>query len=755
MTISEGISQIIEKRNAKVPALKHKKEHLESILAQIQEINAIRDRMLENADKLKMSPDVRSSIQSISTINFENAMRQLIAFYTNTIERFSRHEINIAVVGSARQGKSQLLQSISNLDNSVIPAFANNDCTGASSVIKNVPGTTLTADISFRDEFEMAEAVQAYLDNIFGEGAIRLESFEGIKRLSVSDLEMRIPKGSAKKTKFDHLKKYIEHFDEWKDLVHKGRITITDPNEIQRYVAQHNGEKEGSSLRKDYYYYLAVKEAVISCEFNNPETGSIVLRDTIGLGDTSLGISDKMLETISVHSDAAVIVRRPETGTGKLDETDETLYDELNKAFAKRNMSKWLFWLINHTTQDSIYGENSDRCDAFKAKLDSYDWSIAQSCIVNAADKREVNEQFLPTVLRTLINNIDAVDDGIMVEMQGLADKVYSEFKAIQGIIKNLLIQGTTDVVDTTDFLDNRWNELYDSGLMKLLKEYRDELSDKKDEESVAFKNKVVEILKNSVNLLPSEAELLTQLKKGGKNLGIDVYTMRLDKLRTEFTREFINIDEEIFDAQVAAFKRRIVDIFTEDNGGKLGHLLPVSDFDTTDEWLTAFAERYFAKSRYDQFKVAFVMLSEFSLTVRGFLMHRIRDRIDKLNPTGYDDQRLSDEDEAKKIRLSLSRKLKDVKEELLQKFQDELFREPNRVFYAIISEFYDRLNFSYQANMKDAEKTWEKFYSEHLIEIWSSEFQDDMKLSELYRDWSELSDSLSKITKQDFTSNI
>lgn len=98
---------------------------------------------------------------------------------------------------------------------------------------------------------------------------------------------------------------------------------------------------------------------------------------------------------------------------------------------------------------------------------------------------------------------------------------------------------------------------------------------------------------------------------------------------------------------------------------------------------------------------------------------------------------------------------MKDVKEELLQKFQDELFREPNRVFYAIISEFYDRLNFSYQANMKDAEKTWEKFYSEHLIEIWSSEFQDDMKLSELYRDWSELSDSLSKITKQDFTSNI
>ena len=52
MTISEGISQIIDKRNAKVPALEQKKVHLESILAQIQGINTIRDRMLENAEEV-------------------------------------------------------------------------------------------------------------------------------------------------------------------------------------------------------------------------------------------------------------------------------------------------------------------------------------------------------------------------------------------------------------------------------------------------------------------------------------------------------------------------------------------------------------------------------------------------------------------------------------------------------------------------------------------------------------------------------
>ena len=45
-----------------------------------------------------------------------------------------------------------------------------------------------------------------------------------------------------------------------------------------------------------YYKYLAVKKAEISCEFNFADAGKIVLQDTIGLGDTSLGIEEAMLD---------------------------------------------------------------------------------------------------------------------------------------------------------------------------------------------------------------------------------------------------------------------------------------------------------------------------------------------------------------------------------------------------------------------------------------------------------------------------
>lgn len=754
MSIKEEIEKIIEKRKGKVPELEKKKEHLSDILSSIKKVNIIRERMLDNKDHQNMNPEILDSVKLISTNEFENSMNKLITFYDNTIERFSRDEINIAVVGGARQGKSKLLQSISNLDDEIIPAFKNDDCTGASSVIKNDQVDKPIAEITFRNEVEMIEIVQKYLREIFGD-KYKLNCFNDIGALSVSDLEKNIEKGSSKTPKFDHLKKYIEHFNEWRPLVNERHKRIVDPREIQKYVAQHNGEPEISLSREDYYNYLAVKEVVISCKFSNPETGSIVLRDTIGLGDTSLGISDKMLETIDIHSDATIIVRRPETSTGKFDENDEKLYDMLEKTFSKRNMEKWLFWLINKTTNESIYGDNSDRCEAFKKKIDEYKWRIADINIVDVANKEEVNKSFLPDILKILIQNIDDIDNGIMVKIEELANEAYEEYKKIYKSIKNVILQEAKSVIDTTDFLDDRWDGLYNSGLMKQLKEYKSELFSKKDNESEEFKKKVMDILEKSDELIPSEDVLLEQLQKGGKNRGIDVYTMRMDKLRTEFTRQFIDIDEEIFDKLVADFKDRIVSIFVDKNGGRFEELLSKSDYENSDEWLLDFSEKYFVKERYEQFDVAFKMLSNFSLTVRGFLMHRIRDRIDKLNPSNYKYELLSEQDEAKKLNLNLDRVRKDVVEELLRKFEDELFREPNRVFYAIISEFYDRINFSFGTNMKDVENIWKNFYTEHLLEIWNDEFKENANLNNLYKDWTEVSDDLSNITKNDFINKI
>jgi len=166
MSIREEIENIISKRKAKIPSLTEKKERISSVTEDVRNIQAIRDKMLKHTEQ----PEVKQKILALNTSDYMLAEEALMKAYSAVIERFSRDEISIAVVGAARQGKSKLLQSISNLDNSVIPAFTSDDCTGAASVIKNVPGVALKAEILFRDQQDMVRIVQKYLDTVFGTG---------------------------------------------------------------------------------------------------------------------------------------------------------------------------------------------------------------------------------------------------------------------------------------------------------------------------------------------------------------------------------------------------------------------------------------------------------------------------------------------------------------------------------------------------------------------------------------------------------
>lgn len=759
MGITEKIDQVIQKRNEKTPLLESKRAKLLEISDTIKKINLTKQEMTSNS---AINENIRNAILSIDTSSLSLKMNDLINFYNETIERFSKQEINIAVVGAARQGKSLLIQSITNLDDKVIPAFSSGDCTGTTSVIKNIPGLGVKAEITFRDESEMVDVVQRYLDQIYGNGTVKVGSFGNIGRLSIAELKAKLSAGDVSSVKFQHLCKYIEHFNEWSKLVHEGgsgKITITDPEEIQMYVAQHNGKKESAADRKNYYYYLAVKEAVISCEFHNPNTGKIVLRDTIGLGDTAIGISDKMLDTIRLHSDAAIIVRRPETATGKLDQTDVDLYTTLNSSFSSRNMNKWLFWLINKTGNDSPYNSNGDRCEAFKNQLNDLNWNVAASEIVDVANQEAVDKFLLETVLSMLVNNIDDIDAGIMTQIDQYAEDAYAEFKRLQDMIKGVLVQGASETFDADDFIDNNWDSIYNSGLMKRFKEYKGKLFEKRVQECAEFKKKVAEILSNSRNLIPDKQTLLTELKKGGVN-PIDVYNKQMNKFRTEFTREFLNMDELVFDKLVSDFKNTVIKIFVAEDGGKFNRLMSSDDFETPEEWLDSFSEKYFSKVQYEQFGIAFNSLSDFILTVRGFLMHQIRESIDnRLDPTLNGDFTIdnsySDEMKAESLYLYMLRQYKIVKEELETRFSSSIYSDPNRIFSSMMCEFYDRLNFSFQKNNVNIETAWKRFYKEHIFDIWNDELQSSLKMNDLYREWSELSNALSAVNRRDFSANV
>lgn len=752
MSLRDEIDQIINRRKSKIPEIKNSYQKVCNLYEEIGKVQTLKQKMLDNSARMNITPDVCDKIRAIDISGFNARFREFDNQYKEIENRFSKDEINIAVVGGARQGKSRLLQSISSLDNKVIPAFEADDCTGATSIIKNVPGSSLSAEINFMTESQMVDCVQRYLDDIFGD-AVRLGSFNQIRNLDMKELKSKMEPGSFKSARFEHLRKYVEHFDEWSAMVNKGHIIVTDANEIQKYVAQHNGENESSSKRQNYYLYLAVRDVTISCSFRNSDAGKVVLRDTIGLGDTSLGIEDKMVAAIREYSDAAIIVRRPETGTGKLDETDNNIYKKLYESFDTRNnMDKWLFWLINRTSSDSLYGDNRERCTSFNNKIAELNWKLAGHYIVDVSDDNAVNNIFSNEILRTLTKNIDDIDAGIMQELNCKVDSLYKEYIKIQDAIQNILIVESGNI-DKEEFLAKRWRYFYDNTLMGALKSLRTELESKSDTECDMFRRSVESMLQNAVNMVPPVQNLKDSLSAGGKNRDFEVYSRCLDKLRNDFTEMFLDVDELIFDKQVEEFKERIVDIFARDNAGRLANVVPL-DEDRKVEWLGDVAEILFDKERYGQFKTAFLMVRDFKLTVRGFLMHRIRSRIDRLDLEKDSNMKFiegSPEEKAIYIHKSLEKKCRSVCEEIEDDMRDGFYKDPNRILHAVMAEFYDRINYSFTTNIQDVEDVWRGLYRENCQRIWAEEFKDSMELSELYNRWSDLIEQLKKYQKAEF----
>ena len=529
-------------------------------------------------------------------------------------------------------------------------------------------------------------------------------------------------------------------------------VSICDAEEIKTFVAQHNGKIESDPERENYYKYLAVKEAVISCGFRLKDAGKIVLQDTIGLGDTSLGIDDAMLDTIAKNSDAAVIVKRPEISSGKFDDRDVELYQKLEENFKRKNMGKWLFWLTNETKGEP-YGDNSDRCRVVDSKIQSLRWDLAGHEVVDVSDSEQVNEQFLHTALTKLVQNMDSIDNGLISELDGMADDLYREYMNLQDRVQEILNSEVKNSANVHKIVNSRWYEFYNQTFMKKFKEYMVEWKEKEEKECTDFRNYIDTILDSARSMVPDVRELMYELQAGGHHGQTSVYEDNLDRLRTGFTKRFLDIDEEILDKMVMDVKEHFVNLFAEDDGGRMKYIRPVDETRPKVEWLSYAVEDIFKSEDYAEFKAAFQILNKFKLTVRGFLMNKVRRRVktmeletgnEKFTNTG------NAEEQAEEIWRLLDRKMKKVCDALRMDFA-EIYREPNEILAAVIREFYDRLNFSSIPGKTTAEDLWKSLYYDNCTKVWWEEFKDEEEKSDMYRAWEDIETELKKYTRQDF----
>lgn len=667
----EAINRIIKERNKKAQSfeeLKLKYEKRSNVVSEImkQKEEAINYYLAHKEEKgSEVVKAFIDSLQNVDDSNFQAKRKKLDNSIRELVHRYSKEEINISVVGYRRNGKSMLLQTISGLGSDVIPSADHEDCTGAVSVIhnnSNMEKGEKKVIITFYSPDEIIDIVNQYIYTIFEGRKRRVVSLEDIKRLKDEICSFRCEDevraiGKVEITRlYNKLKMYIEHYDEWSEPIKNTRNNVNEVKElsdrddtIAEYVAQRNG-KSGYEERL-YYKFLAVKSADITCKFGFERCGSIVLRDTIGIGDMSaLNLDAAMIQSVSENCDAAIVVKLPSDVGGDFDTRDKDVYDILRDTCTKMklDMGKWIFYAINHRDPHGD-GGNIAQCETVLNQITVRDRiPCAGAYIVNASKKDEVTDKLLKPMLNTLIQNLPSLDNDIEERIKAEEEEMNVAYERLLTMCR---IASDVNINDVKCGIESNIAEDMLNSLRSSLLAIERDYSDRNSKECEEFKASIIALSPytgKNCEIIPSFDTILVSLNS---NQVPNIYMQYLmDKVRMEFTKKFIEINDVLNDL-VYSMKAKICRALIvngelhklickvpEDFAKVLQEKIDYVKGEEYDAWLKAVANKISVMfkangHRYVHIVTALEFLANFNISVRSFVMQHVRNNLIELEP--------------------------------------------------------------------------------------------------------------------------
>lgn len=662
--------------------------------------------------------------------------------------RFDRDTINISVIGLARQGKSCLLQAISGLEDRVIPTSNGGDCTGTTSIICNEPGTRAAhAEVVFFSADEILEAVRKYIEAI-GLNCV-VGSFDGIPLLSSIvqqyDTGHLSQLSAEKKALFNHLRKYIEHFEDYRQFVVMGTIPATE-NEIRQYVAQHDNQHQST------YQYLAVKEVRIYKEFNYAEAGRIQLVDTIGLGDTSLGIKQKMLNTLRNNSDASFWLKLP-AATGDHWGVDEVnLYDDIADTMGTELLDKWLYIVLN--SSDGL--QNATSTQSVRNDIDTLHLHTAGIVEVDCSNRTAVQEKLIIPALQYLATNLTDVDNDMMRKANKLFDDCYSAYEKLFMLAQKIWSDTPQARASLDTFSINKWRDIkpvITEAFTNLYEEYQNQAG--------LANSKIIELFSKINNEdIPDYNPSLDWYKGkliGGRDGDFEsVYKEALHEVRTKTSARFDNVyNDELLPMQ-EELKLEVAKILFEK--ARWGELYKLDD-KASVEWLHEFTQKKLKDSPLINAAVEYLL--SYQMNLSDLMDYEVEKCLGILNPE--DDQYVqidleeagktgalqSREAKAKFISTTVSNRITKVRK-LLRDTDFNITKIPNQSLYARLRKFYEKF-----INTKETQEELCDFYIKNAATIWRDEYrqrsQNEANLTVLNQ-WV---DKIELINQQRFMLNI
>ena len=728
MYIPQKIDEIIQARKGRAARVKKEMERLESARQTVAAFQSFRCFAVQSGNQ-----ELSGKLNTIVVDRFLADCDETIAEMERLYKRFSRDHVHMSFVGKARQGKSLVMQQISGLDGSIIPSAAGEHCTGAKSVITNSDEPDVSAEITFYSKEDIVGIVNGYIEAIFGKSEPRIFSFSDIPALKNRKLDQRLDmRHASANSHWPHLQNYIIHFEDYKQELGDGeerKITVSS-DKIESFVAQYNSKDPSIH----YYKYLGVKEANIMCRFPAHDTcGKLVLVDTIGLGDTAIGVEEEMIRAIREDSDAIIYMLHPNTTGPVIDAEHYSIIENISKRISVDYAKEMLFWVIN---RDMSAGETIGKiisclAERLEQERQRNAVPICKALDVNCMDTGEVHDRLLVPVMQQMSERLDTIDELLISRAQSMLNELYDSYQELSVQIQGVYSKSLSG--DVKRSLKNSIKAVYYSWA-KDLKDLTDARRSKRNDDNTLFLGEFQRMLKLVLTRIPS-VELIEQYRNTHR--GIEnpkqSYEYITQYVRNRIIDDFLSLDATL-DELTKELKQEIVHILADDDKGKMEHIVPYSDGMTPDEWLESLG-RVAESGGFGRIAQAMTALRDFSMSVKGFFIYPVRDGLDPIEMSVKNAPPIDDLNHAESVHDILKGCMFEIQKGI-QAGCKNYISFPNSALYAAARDFYDRSVFAVapldhlHANM---EEMWTEFYEDHIADIWPAEcasYANDSKLN-------------------------
>jgi hypothetical protein len=698
-------------------------KRIQPIAAKLSESNDCLEGVVrfvaEHGDRFDGGTKAVLTAFSTEAKTLQGRVREHEATLTRLLVRFGRPTLNIGVAGTAKQGKSTLLQSLSGLSDKVIPSGSGDHCTGAACVITNAEGP-VRARITFHTERSfLHEVVQPFRDGLGL--TFDLGSLDAFKRAVLPDKKSPGEPGYLDQACLGRLREMQVAVEDFRGNLGKPETEIGE-NEIRNYVAQED------SSGKRIHAWQAVREANVLCPFPQKDLGKITLLDTPGLGNFIYGADRRLMETIAERFDVVLLVRRPDPLSEAVLESDVKFFALVGDAIPDLKPADWCFLVLNDV------GNNRQRFDGFlKNLLELANARTKEVFKLSCKDAGETQNMFQKLV-ESLARDIQGMDGHY-------AKCRLAPISELGADIHSFAVRAAKVLPAEIRALDsNLFNTLFGKvwegmshALNCLLAEYREQRG-KPDPGFSAELKRVCENLEQGPGL-PDKEQVIRESAADGLGAW---HENRMHLLRNQMCSAFLASDASL-NARFDELRSKVRNILATETGGQLSSLIPESDART---WWVEMEKKWADFHDSEAIQRDIRIFSEAGLKIRGFMLPRIRGCMDVLD---------RDSPEAAPFMLPAGAKAEESIARLTAAWQAASYRvggemhqfeeEASDALFAELETFVDAILRS--GGPKRMEKRWASFYQEYRGEVWPDKFSELERTMRLRNEWKQCTHKL------------